>query len=156
MTTKTLMARLRADLATARRARDRERILVLSTTIAEVRNSEIDRGVTLGDDDVLGVIARGIKRRREAAELAHKAGREDLVAVEGSQAEVLGAYLPAALTEAEVREFVREAISTGTTHMGAVMGKVMPKIRGRFDGRDASRVVREELAAASRGDASER
>ena len=65
---------------------------------------------------------------------------------ESEEAAILQVYLPPALSEADVQAIVREAIEAGATEMGAVMGQIMPKIRGRFDGKEANRIVREELA----------
>ncbi|HIF08199.1 MAG TPA: GatB/YqeY domain-containing protein, partial [Gemmatimonadetes bacterium] len=65
---------------------------------------------------------------------------------ESAESAIIQVYLPPALSEAEVRDLVREAIDGGATEMGAVMGRIMPKIKGRFDGKEANRLVREELA----------
>jgi uncharacterized protein YqeY len=73
-------------------------------------------------------------------------GREELAAKEEEEATLLQSYLPAELTEGEVREMVREAIDGGATDIGGVMKTVMPRARGRFDGKELNRVVREELA----------
>ena len=142
----TLKYRLREDLNQARKARDRLRTLVLSTTIAELKNHEIESGRDASDDDVVGVLARAIKRRREASEQMRRGGRGELADREEAEAKILRGYLPAAMSEADVRALVREAVAGGADHMGAVMRRIMPRIKGRFDGRDASRIVREELA----------
>jgi hypothetical protein len=143
----TLKARLRADLNQARRDRDRVRTLVLSTTLSEVRNREIELGAEASDDDVLQVIGRAIKQRRDAAEQMAAGGRPELAEKEEREAELLGAYLPEQLGEDDVRGLVREIVEGGADQMGAVMGQLMPRIRGRFDGKEANRIVREELSA---------
>jgi len=142
-----LKDRLKTDLNQARKDRDKHRTLVLSTLLSDVRNREIDDRVELDDDGVVQVVSKGIKQRKDAAEQMRAAGREELAAVEEAQVEVLSEYLPAGLTEDEVRSFVREAIAGGATEMGPLMGAIMPKIRGRFDGKEANRIVREELAS---------
>jgi uncharacterized protein len=142
-----LQDRLRADLNQARRDRDRLRTTVLTTTLSEVRNREIEIGGPLDDPGVLDVLTKAIKRRREAAEQMTAGGREELAAVEQEEAAILGSYLPAALGEAEVRALVRESIAAGADTVGAVMGRIVPAIKGRFDGREANRIVREELGA---------
>jgi len=139
------MTRLRADLTEARKARDKHRTLVLSTVISEVRNKEIDQRSDLDDDGVAMVIAKGIKQRKDSAVQMRAAGREDLASKEESQAEVLSVYLPEGLSEDEVRALVRQAIADGANQMGPLMGRIMPQIRGRFDGKEANRIVREEL-----------
>lgn len=140
-----LKARLQQDLARARKDRDRTRILVLSTTLSEVRNREIDQGGEASDEDVLQVVGRAIKQRREAAEQMRGGGRPELAEKEEAEAELLQGYLPEPLEEEEVRALVREIVASGVTDVGPVMGRLMPKIRGRFDGKAANRIVREEL-----------
>ena len=142
-----LKSRLQNDLNEARKQRDKLRILVLSTALAEVRNKEIDLGSDSDDETVIQVLSRGIKQRKDAAEQMRDAGRGELADVEEAQAQVLRAYLPKELTESEVRGLVIEAISSGIDQMGPLMGSLMPKIRGRFNGKEANRIVREELGA---------
>ncbi len=141
----TLKERLRADLNEARRSQDRPRILLLTTTLSEVRNREIELGRDLADEDVIEVVARAIKQRRESAAQMRSAERDALAEKEEHEATMLRAYMPARLSEAEVRAMVRELIEGGATELGAVMGALMPRIKGRFDGKEASRIVREEL-----------
>lgn len=140
-----LKDRLREDLNVARRGRDKARTLVLTTTLSEVRNQEIELGRDAEDEDVQQVVQRAVKRRREAAEQMRAGNREDLALREDQEAELLAKYLPAQLSEDEVRELVRAAIAGGADNVGAVMGRIMPRIKGVFDGREANRIVREEL-----------
>lgn len=141
-----LKARLQTDLNAARKQRDKLRTLVISTAISEVRNKEIDQGGDLDDEGVIGVITRAIKQRRDASEQMRAAGRPELADKEDEQSSVLAEYLPEGMSEDEVRALVREIIAGGVGEMGPLMGQVMPKIRGRFDGKEANRIVREELA----------
>ena len=140
-----LKGRIQADLNEARKLRDKERTLVLSTILSDLKNRELEAGGTLADDDAVQVISKAIKQRKDAGQQMRDAGREELAAVEDAQAAVLQGYLPEGLTEDEVRAMVREIVAGGATAMGAVMGQLMPKIRGRFDGKEANRVVKEEL-----------
>jgi len=142
-----LKARIQADLNEARRQRDKERTLVLSTILSDMKNRELEAGGPLAGDDAVQVIARAIKQRKDASDQMRAAGRGELAAVEDAQAAVLQGYLPAGLSEDEVRAMVREIVAGGATAMGAVMGQLMPKIRGRFDGKEANRVVKEELGS---------
>lgn len=137
--------RLRADLNTARRERDKLRTLVLTTTLAELRNREIELGRAAADEDVLEIVGRAIKRRRDAAEQIRAVGRTEMADKEEQEAALLMQYLPAQLSEDEVRGHVRDAIAAGAGNVGAVMAAVMPKVKGRFDGRETNRIVREEL-----------
>ena len=140
-----LKTRLQSDLNLARKNRDRGRTLVLSTTLAELKNFEIESGRDAGDDDATVVVTRAIKRRREAADQM-RAARPELAQKEEAEADILKAYLPEGLSEEQVRAIIREAIAEGATEMGPLMGKVMPRLKGRFDGKEANRLVREELA----------
>ena len=141
-----LKTRLRSDLIVARKARNRMGTVVLTTLLSEVRNREIEVGGVLDDEGVQAVVAKGIKQRRDAARLMLDGGRPELAEKESEEASILQVYLPPALSESEVRDLVQEAIAAGATEMGAVMGRIMPKIRGRFEGKEANRLVREELA----------
>jgi hypothetical protein len=143
----TLKERLRQDLNAARRERDRLRTLVLTTTLSELKNREIELGREAGDEDVIDVVNRAVKRRREAAEQMRHGGREELALKEEQEEAQLSAYLPSPLNEAEVRALARSAVAAGAASVGAVMGRLMPSIRGRFDGKEANRIAREELGA---------
>lgn len=140
-----LKARIQSDLNAARKDRDKARTLVLSTAWSEIRNKEIDGRTDLDDEGVIQVLSKAIKQRKDAADQFRAAGRDELAAVEEEQAEVLDSYLPEGLSEDEVRAIVRELIAGGADQMGALMGGLMPRIRGRFDGKEANRIVREEL-----------
>lgn len=141
-----LKTRIQSDLNQARKSRDKPRTLVLSTLLSEIRNREIDGGEALDDDGVVQVLSKAVKQRSDAARQFRDAGREELAEQEEAQAEVIQEYLPEELSEEEVRAMVREIVGQGATEMGPVMGRLMPKIRGRFDGSEANRIVREELA----------
>ena len=99
----------------------------------------------LTDDEVVEVVNRQIKRRREAAEQMRAGAREELAQKEEQEAELLKQYLPQQLSENDARAIVREAIAGGAKDVGSVMKAVMPKLKGRFDGKETNRLVREEL-----------
>jgi uncharacterized protein len=140
-----LKERVRSDLNVARRERDRLRLTVLTTMLADIRNREIELGHEVEDADVLALVNTSIKRRREAAEQMRAGSREDLAQKEEAEAALLQGYLPPQLDEAEVRAIVREAIEAGASDLGGVMKAVMPRVKGLFEGRELNRVVREEL-----------
>lgn len=140
-----LKNRLREDLNHARRERDKLLTMLLTTTLSEVKNREIEMGREATDEDVLETVLRAVKRRKEAAEQMRGGNRVDLAEKEEQEAVVLSAYLPQQLSEEEVRALVREAVAGGASNVGAVMAQVMPRLKGRFDGREANRIVREEL-----------
>ena len=138
-----LLARLQGDLTTARKSQDKAKVLLLGTTISDAKNREIELKRALTDDDVIDVLRRGIKKRRESIEMYDKGGRSDLAATERSEAELLGAYLPAAVSDDEIRAAVVAAIAGGAKNVGAVMGKVMPQFKGRAEGGTINTIVRE-------------
>jgi len=140
-----LKDKIRDDLNAARRERDKLRTTLLTTTISEIRNKEIELQHDLSDGEVVDVIQKAIKRRREAAEQMRAGNRAELAEKEESEAEQLSGYLPPQMSEADVRAMVREAIAGGANTMGAVMGKIAPRIKGVFDGRAANAIVKEEL-----------
>lgn len=140
-----LKERIRTDLNAARRERDRLRTTVLTSTLSEIRNREIEVGHELSDDEVVAVVDRGVKQRGEAAEQMRSGDREELAEKEEREKKILVEYLPAQLEEAEVREMIRGAIADGADDIGPLMGRIMPKLRGRFAGSEANRIAREEL-----------
>ena len=140
-----LKNRLRSDLTSARKDRDKLRTLVLSTILADVHNREIELRAELSDDQTIKVLSRGIKQRKDAASQMRAAGRDELANGEEAQLTVLSEYLPEGMSEDEVRALVRAAIEDGIDQMGMLMGQVMPQIGGRYDGKEANRIVREEL-----------
>jgi uncharacterized protein YqeY len=140
-----LTERLRADLNSARRERDKLRTLVLTMTLSEIKNRQIELGREPGEEEVMEVIGRAIKKRREAAEQIRAVGRPDAAEKEEQEAALLLPYMPAQLSEAEVRQLVKDAVAGGAKNIGAVMGAIMPSVKGRFDGKETNRIVREEL-----------
>ena len=140
-----LKRRLQNDLNDSRKQRDKARTLVLSTALADVKNREIEYGGQLPDEELVRVLTRAIKLRKDAADQMRSGGREELARKEESEAELLASYLPQGLAEEEVRAIIREAIAGGAGALGPLMGQVMPRIRGRFDGKEANRIAREEL-----------
>jgi uncharacterized protein YqeY len=121
--------------------------LLLGTILADARNREIELKRDLTDDDVVEVLRRGIKRRRESVEMYDKGGRTDLAATERAELDALTAYLPASVDDTEIRAAVVAAIEGGAANVGAVMGKVMSQFKGRAEGSVINAIVREELAA---------
>jgi uncharacterized protein YqeY len=141
-----LLARLQTDQATARRAQEKDRVMLLGMVISELKNREIELRRDATDDDIIDVIRKGIKKRRESVDLYRKAGRDDLADKEQMEVQLLDAYLPASIDPEEIRTAVRAAIASGAANVGAVMGKVMPQFKGRADGTVINTIVREEIA----------
>lgn len=145
-----LLTRLQADLVAARKAQDKARVLLLGTIVSDVKNRRIELQRDPSNDDVVDVVRKGIKRRRESVEMYGKGGRADLADKERAEAAALEAYLPAQVADDELRTAVRAAIAAGAANIGAVMGKVMPQFKGRAEGGTINAVAREELARGAR------
>jgi uncharacterized protein len=148
----TLRERLHADTTAAMRSGDSLRRDVLRMVHNAIYNIEKAKRVTLSEDEVLGVVTREVKTRRESVEAFRKGGREDLATKEEAEIAILGDYLPAALTDDELRALVDEGVAaTGAASardLGKVMGWLSPRIRGRADGKVASGLVAQALARA--------
>jgi len=122
---------------------------VLGTVLADIENHHTAVQRDLTDADVTDVLRKAIKRRRESFEAFEKGGRTELAAQEREEIHVLEAYLPAAVSDDELREAVRSAIKGGAANIGAVMGKVMAQYKGRAEGGTINRIAREELGASA-------
>jgi uncharacterized protein len=140
-----LETRLQQELTAARKAQDKAATLLISSTISDVRNRSIELKRDLEDADVIEVIRRGIKKRRESVELYEKGGRPELAEQERAEVTMLERYLPAQVDPAEIRAAVKAAIAAGANNIGAVMGKVMPQFKGRTEGSVINAIAREEL-----------
>ena len=141
-----LLARLQADLNAARKSQDKAGTLLLSTVLSEIKNKKIELRRDPVDADVIDVLRKSIKRRRESIEMYTKGGRQDLADKEQSEAAALEKYLPAQVSDEELRAAVKAAIAGGANQIGAVMGKVLPQFKGRAEGGVINAIAREELA----------
>jgi len=141
-----LFARIQDDLTAARRAKDKDALLLLGTVLADLRNRELEKPEPLTDDEVIDIVRKGIKRRRESQAMFETGARPELAAREAAEAASLEAYLPPAVSDDELRGAVRAAIAGGAANLGAIMGRVMPQFKGRADGSQISAIAREELA----------
>ncbi len=144
-------AQLRADLKTAMLGREKIRTRVIRSILAALTEAEVagSEAVELTDEQVKDVIVKEAKKRREAAQAYTNADRTDLADKENEESAVLADYLPQPLSDAEVGELVRQAISdTGADSMrsmGAVMGRLTPQTKGRVDGAAVAAEVRRQL-----------
>lgn len=149
-TTAALSTRIENAMRDAMRARDERRTQTLRMAMAAVHNERIARGRDLNDDEVVDVLTRQVKQRRESIAMYRDAGRDDRAEAEEAEAAILAEFLPEQLTEAEVTELARAAIAdvgaSSPSDMGRVMGRLVPQTRGRADGRLVSDVVRRLLS----------
>jgi uncharacterized protein YqeY len=136
---------LQGDLNASRKAQDKAATLLLGTVLSEVKNRRIELRRDPVDADVVEVLRKAIKKRRESIEMYDKAGRADLADKERSEAAALEKYLPPAVSDDEIRAAVRAAIDGGAANIGGVMGKVLPQFKGRAEGGTINAIAREEL-----------
>jgi uncharacterized protein len=148
-----LKDRLRADMTNALRARDQVRLRTLRMALSSITNEEVSGASVheLSDEDILKVLTREAKKRREAAEAYTAAGRAEQAAAERAEGDVLAGYLPAQLPDDELASLVTAAIAetgaAGMPAMGKVMKAVTPQVAGRADGARVAAEVRRQLAA---------
>jgi uncharacterized protein YqeY len=132
-----LKAQLTSDMKDAMRAKERDRLGVVRMLISAVKSAEIDSKKELSDNDVLAIIEKQVKQRRESIKQFTEGGRDDLVAKEQAELEFLTPYLPEPLSEAELDALIDELIeSTGASSvkdMGKVMGQLKARAQGRVD-----------------------
>ena len=141
-----LLARLLGDLNSARKSQDKAGTLLLSTVLSEIKNKKIELRRDPVDADVIDVLRKSIKRRRESIEMYTKGARKDLADKESAEAAALEKYLPAQVSDDELRAAVKAAIAGGATQIGAVMGNVLPQFKGRAEGGTINAIAREELS----------
>ena len=145
--------RLRSDLTAAMKARDEVTVRTLRMALTSVTKEEVagSSARELSDDEVLAVLTKEAKRRREAADAFAAAGRDEQAAAERAEGAVLDAYLPAQLTDAELGELVAAAIeetgASGPRAMGQVMKAVTPRVAGRAEGARVAAEVRRRLGS---------
>lgn len=148
-----LKDRLRADLTTAMKARDSLRSSTLRMVLTAVTTAEVSgkEARELSDEDVLSILGKEAKKRREAADAFAEGGRDESAAKERAEADVIADYLPSQMDEAEVARIVAAAVEStgaageGMRAMGKVMGVVQPQVKGRADGSLVAAEVRRQL-----------
>jgi uncharacterized protein YqeY len=142
----TLADRVKQDLTTAMKAGERDRVGALRLVLSELQKAEKD-----GSSDEVAVLRRERKRRQESAAAFRDGGRPELAAAEEAEAEVISGYLPAELSDDELRAIVADAVAeTGASSpkdMGQVMKAAMPRVAGRADGKRVSALAQEALRA---------
>jgi uncharacterized protein len=145
-----LKARVNDDMKAAMRARETDRLGTIRLLLAAIKQREVDERVELDDAAVTAVIDKMIKQRKDSITQFEQAGRDDLVAKEKAEVDVLVAYMPAQLSDAEVAAEVQKAVAeagaTGPQDMGKVMGLVKARLAGRADMTAVSGLVKAALA----------
>lgn len=145
-----LVERLNQDMKLAMKNKDKLKLSVIRMVKASVKNEEINQGSPLTDEQVLAVVTRELKQRRDSLQEFDKAGREDLAAPTREEIEILLEYMPEQMGEDEIRRVVSEAIqqvgAQSKKDLGKVMGVLMPKVKGRADGALVNKIVQELLS----------
>jgi len=144
-----LTERLTNDMKQAMKDKDKVRLSVIRMVRTAIQNAEIDQRGPLSDEEVLVVLNRELKQRRDSLQSFEAAAREDLIQDAKQEIEILLDYLPAQLTAEEIRSLVQEAIAEtgakGKSDMGKVMSALMPKVKGRAEGKLVNQIVQEAL-----------
>lgn len=145
-----LQEQLLEDMKSAMREKDDLRKDAIRMVRAAIQNAEIAKMAPLDETEVLSLITREVKQRREALDMFVQGGRQDLVEKEAKQIEILEAYLPKQLSQAEIEALAQEVIgetgATGMGQMGPVMRAMMERIRGQADGKAVNEIVRKLLS----------
>jgi hypothetical protein len=145
-----LKARIIEDMKNAMRARDSARLLTIRMLLAAIKQREVDERIELADADVLSVIDKMIKQRRDSITQFEAGKREDLAALERAEVALLAAYLPAQVSDAEIDAMIAEAIEStgaaGLAGMGKVMTVLKPKLAGRADMGAVAARIKSKLA----------
>jgi uncharacterized protein YqeY len=134
------------DMKAAMRAKDKERLGVIRLILAAIKQLEVDNRTSLDDTAVLQVLDKMLKQRRDSITQFQAAGRDDLVQKEQFEVEVLQHYMPEALTDAELEQFIKDAIAASGAEsmkdMGKIMNELRPKVQGRADMGQVSQKVK--------------
>jgi hypothetical protein len=146
-----LKDRITADMKDAMRAKDKDTLGTIRLIQAAIKQREVDERIELDDSQVLAVLDKMVKQRRDSIVQYRDAGREELAAVEEAEISIIQKYLPAALSEAEIDALIEEAVvSSGAQSMqdmGKVMGQLKPKLQGRADMGAVSARIKARLSA---------
>jgi len=145
-----LKAQIQEDVKSAMRARDKERLAALRLITAAIKQKEIDDRVEVTDNDVIAVLDKMSKQRKDSFEQYNAAGRDDLAAQESFELQVIGAYLPDQLNEVELSQAIERAFNSvqpeSARDMGKIMGVLRPDLQGRADMAEVSRRVKTKLS----------
>jgi len=141
------------DMKKALAAKDKVKLSVIRLLISEIRYKEIEKGSELSDDEIISVLSSSVKRHKDSIEQFEKGGREDLIAQEKVELEIIWEYMPKQLEEDELSQIVDEAIKetdvSGPSGLGKVMKIVMPKVKGRADGKSVNELALSKLKSMS-------
>ncbi len=145
-----LLEKLQQEMKTALKNRDKDRLSVIRMLISEVKKAQIDAKRDLSDEEIISVLQKYAKQRKEAIKQYRDAGREDLAEKEEKELEIVSEFLPQPLSQEEIEKIVSDTIkelnATSMKDMGKVMKAVMEKVKGRADGSIVSSIVKSKLS----------
>lgn len=148
----TLKAQLQSDMKSSMKSGDKARLLVIRTMLAAIKQIEVDERIELDDSRITAVLDKMTKQRRESIEQFSKASRNDLIAIEEFELQIIKEYLPEALSDAEINGLVEQSIQTSGASsikdMGKVMGLLKPQLQGRADMRKVGELIKSRLDSA--------
>ncbi len=146
-----MLDKIQTDLKNAQLARDEVKVSTLRLLLSEIKNGEIAKGESLSDEDIVSVVQKEVKKRKEAAAAFRSGGRGESAAKEEAELLVLESYLPLQLSNEELTKLVEETIhevgASSIADMGKVIGAVMGKVKGKADGGVVSAMVKEKLSS---------
>lgn len=149
--TSSIKAQITEDMKTAMRSQDKERLATIRLILAAFKQKEVDERIELTDENVLAILDKMVKQRRDSIKEFEAGNRQDLADKEKQEVAVIQAYLPSQLSESEISALVdaaiKEAGATGAKDMGKVMGLLKPKVQGRADVGAVSNLVKQKLSA---------
>ena len=151
----TLKSQLQADMKSSMKGGDKDRLGVIRLMLSAIKQIEVDERIELDDTRITAVLDKMAKQRRESIAQFEKANRDDLVAIEQAELEIIQEYLPEALSEAEINDLVEQSIAaTGAAtikDMGKVMGMLKPQLQGRADMGQVSQLIKSRLSGQASG-----
>lgn len=144
-----LLVTIKGDMKSAMKAKQKQRLATIRLILAAVKQKEVDERVDVSNTDVLAILDKMVKQRRESIKQYEAAGREELAAVEHAEIEIIASYLPQPLSDDEIARLIEDAITNtnaeGVSDMGKVMGQLKPKLQGRADMGTVSQQVKAKL-----------
>jgi len=143
--------KLRDDMKNALKTGQKERLSTLRTVLAQIKDERIKKKSDLSDEDIISVLMRALKSRKDSIEMYKQGDRQDLVDKETAELEVIQSYLPEQMSEEDVKKIIAEIVeSSGATEMkdiGKIMGPAMAKLKGKADGKLVQQIARSLLSS---------
>lgn len=140
-----LRAKIQEDVKVAMKARDQLRVNTVRGVFSEIRKLEIDTKCELDDEQILAVLQKEVKKRKDALQYAVELKREELIEQNNKELELLHGYLGAPLESEELSKVITEIVAGGADSLGKIMGELNKSYKGRFDGKLASELAKQAL-----------